>query len=45
MPTTPKKNLKNSDFIKVDNNETFPIPNDISLKEKDNHIASVPEKE
>ena len=45
MPTTPKKNLKNSDFIKVDNNEIFPIPNGTNLKEKDNHIASVPEKE
>ena len=45
MPTTPKKNLKNSDFIKVDNIETFPIPNGTNLKEKDKHISSVPEKE
>ena len=41
----PKENLSNNDFINVDNNETFPIPNGINLKEKFNHIASVPEKE
>ena len=44
MPT-PKKNLSNSDVINVDNNETLPIPNGTNLKEKDNHIESVPKKE
>ena len=38
--STPKKNPNNSDVINVDNNETIPIPNGTTLKEKDNHIAS-----
>ena len=44
MPT-PKKNLSNSDVVNVDNNETFPISNGTSSKEKDSHIESVPKKE
>ena len=44
MPT-PKKNLNNNDVINAGNNETLPIPNGTNLKEKVNHIASVPEKE
>ena len=40
-----KKNLNNSDVIYVDNNETLAISNCITLKEKDYHVASVPEKE
>ena len=43
MPT-PNKNLNNNDVINVDNSETFRIPNGTTLKKKDNHIASVPEK-
>ena len=41
MPT-PKKNLKNSDVINVDKNETLPIPKGTDLKEKDNHIKICP---
>ena len=44
MPT-PKNSLNNSDVINVNNNETLPIPTGTNLKEKGNHIASVPEKE
>ena len=41
MPA-PKKNVSNSDVINADNSETLSIPNGRNLKEKDNHIASVP---
>ena len=43
--STPKKNLNNSDIISVGNNETLPVPNGTDLKEKDNHVESVPKKE